>query len=86
MKGVQVQQFEGGPIHNLTVKSEVILAAGSINTPLILMLSGIGDPAMLAPLNIPVVKNITSVGKGLQVRLLIRSPRTTLERGLMSFA
>lgn len=55
------------PTYNLKAKSEVVLAAGAINTPMLLMLSGIGDPAILNSLKIPVVLNNTYVGKGLQV-------------------
>ena len=61
-------RFFSATTYTLTAKSEVILSAGSINTPMILMLSGLGDPSVLTPLKIPVVKNISSVGKDLQVR------------------
>lgn len=48
---------------------EVILSGGAINTPQILMLSGIGDPAYLKRFNIPVVAESPGVGQNLQDHL-----------------
>jgi len=45
---------------------EVILALGAIETPRLLMLSGIGDPADLARLGIPVRAALPGVGRNLQ--------------------
>jgi 4-pyridoxate dehydrogenase len=45
---------------------EVILAGGVINTPQLLMLSGIGDPAALAEHEIPVKLALPGVGRNLQ--------------------
>jgi choline dehydrogenase-like flavoprotein len=44
---------------------ETILCAGSINTPQLLMLSGIGPAEHLQILGIPVVKNLSGVGQNL---------------------
>ncbi len=46
-------------------RKKVILSAGSINTPAILQRSGIGDPATLEPLGIPVLVNNPNVGANL---------------------
>ncbi|MES2282604.1 MAG: GMC family oxidoreductase N-terminal domain-containing protein [Pseudomonadota bacterium] len=52
---------------------EVILCAGSINSPQILQLSGIGPGALLQQHGIPVVQDLPGVGANLQDHLQIRS-------------
>jgi len=52
---------------------EVILSAGSIGSPQILQLSGIGSGALLQGLEIPVVKALPGVGANLQDHLQIRT-------------
>jgi len=44
-------------------QNEVILSAGAIGTPKLLMVSGIGNAQDLTRLGIPVVANVTGVGK-----------------------
>ena len=51
---------------------EIILSAGAIGSPQILMLSGIGSGNELAPLGIDVVKDLPGVGKNLQDHLQAR--------------
>ena len=52
------------------VRKEVILAAGVFQSPKILELSGIGNPQILTPMNIPVVINNDNVGENLQDHLM----------------
>ncbi|NBN63209.1 GMC family oxidoreductase [Pannonibacter tanglangensis] len=62
-----------GRAHVVQAGREVILAAGAINTPKVLELSGIGDPDVLRPLGIPVSHAAPGVGKNLQDHLQIRT-------------
>ena len=48
---------------------EVILSGGAVNTPQVLMLSGIGDAAILRRFGIDVVANLKGVGQNLQDHL-----------------
>lgn len=60
-------EFErGGEILSVMAGSEVILSTGAINTPKLLMLSGIGDRQQLADHGIPVACHLPGVGQGLQ--------------------
>ena len=52
---------------------EVILCAGSIGSPQILQLSGIGPAALLGQHGIPVVRDLPGVGANLQDHLQIRA-------------
>ncbi|XP_058447538.1 glucose dehydrogenase [FAD, quinone]-like isoform X3 [Malaya genurostris] len=65
--------FDIGENKNIFAKvnKEVILSAGSLNTPQILKLSGIGPKDELEKLNIPVVKNSPFVGENLQDHVIV---------------
>ncbi|KAK0560099.1 hypothetical protein OC844_003980 [Tilletia horrida] len=64
--GVVIQQSNGGTTYNVKATREVIVAAGAIRSPVFLEHSGIGDPSVLSPLNIPVKVNLPGVGRNLQ--------------------
>jgi len=57
----------------VTAAGEVILCAGSIGSPQILQLSGIGPAALLQQHGIPVVQELPGVGANLQDHLQIRA-------------
>ncbi|EIW58409.1 GMC oxidoreductase [Trametes versicolor FP-101664 SS1] len=67
--GVEFQH--GGHFHIVNAGKEVILNAGTVKSPHILELSGIGDRAILAPLGIPVQLDLPSVGTNLQDHLIL---------------
>ncbi|MFC3615695.1 choline dehydrogenase [Lutimaribacter marinistellae] len=66
-RGVEVEQ--GGKRQVIRARREVVLAASSINSPKLLMLSGIGPGAHLAEHGIDVVADRPGVGQNLQDHL-----------------
>lgn len=62
--GVNVTLKDGSK-HTLTHKSETILCAGAVDTPRLMLLSGLGPESDLSELSIPVIKNIPGVGENL---------------------
>ncbi|KAL4955773.1 hypothetical protein BDW69DRAFT_160027 [Aspergillus filifer] len=69
--GVEVALSATSARSIVNATKEVILAAGSLHTPQILQLSGIGDPALLKPLNISTVASVPGVGHNLQDHLYV---------------
>ncbi|KAK9871037.1 hypothetical protein WA026_009995 [Henosepilachna vigintioctopunctata] len=53
-----VRFIKNGEVHKVTAKKEVILSAGAVNTPHLLMLSGIGPKLMLKKHEIKLVENL----------------------------
>ncbi|EPQ58672.1 alcohol oxidase [Gloeophyllum trabeum ATCC 11539] len=68
--GVEVARDAGSPRFRMVARREVILSAGTTNTPHLLNLSGIGARDELAPLGIEVVKHLPAVGKNLTDHLV----------------
>jgi choline dehydrogenase len=60
-----------GKGHEVRARREVILCGGAINSPQLLMLSGIGDAAALAPLGITPLVHAPAVGRNLQDHLAV---------------
>ncbi|MDX6752285.1 choline dehydrogenase [Geminicoccaceae bacterium 1502E] len=73
-----VEYRRGGVLHEARVTGEVILSAGAIGSPHIMMLSGIGDPVELAAKGVTPVHEVKGVGRNLQdhyqARTVWRSP------------
>ncbi|KAJ7708145.1 GMC oxidoreductase-domain-containing protein [Mycena rosella] len=65
-----LQDLNGKPF-TLTATNEVVLSAGSIGTPSILLHSGIGDSATLTSLGIKPLHNLPSVGQNLTDHTLL---------------
>ncbi|HEV2503902.1 MAG TPA: GMC family oxidoreductase N-terminal domain-containing protein [Mesorhizobium sp.] len=55
-----------GRVVQASAKDEVILAAGALATPKIMMLSGLGPATHLAELEVPVIRDMAGVGRNLQ--------------------
>ena len=69
--GVRFRQ--GGESRRARARGEVILAAGSIGSTQLLLLSGVGPAAQLAQLGIPLVLDKPGVGENLQDHLQLRT-------------
>jgi 4-pyridoxate dehydrogenase len=65
-RAVGIQYIKNGATVTAHAEREVILSGGVINSPQLLMLSGIGDPAELAQHGIAVKAALPGVGKNLQ--------------------
>ncbi len=65
-RAVKVHALIGGKAEAIEVDREVILAGGALNSPQLLMLSGIGHPGELEEHGIAVNADIPGVGKGLK--------------------
>ncbi|KAG6855598.1 hypothetical protein H0H87_000393 [Tephrocybe sp. NHM501043] len=65
--GVEFAPAAGGATrYEAFARREVIVAAGAIQSPALLQLSGIGDSAVLGPLNITTRIDLKTVGRNLQ--------------------
>lgn len=68
-------------IEMIAAKQEVVLSAGTIGSPHILMLSGIGDAGHLTEAGIEVVADRPAVGQNLHDHLLVRVEHASLKPG-----
>ena len=68
---VGVRVMTDGATKDIAADKEVILAAGTINSPKLLMLSGVGEAKALRSFGIVVVENLPGVGDNLQDHVLV---------------
>jgi len=71
-RAIGVAILRGGMKLTVLARREVILAAGAIGSPQLLMLSGIGPAAELQALGITVVRDAPGVGRNLQDHYIAR--------------
>jgi choline dehydrogenase/4-pyridoxate dehydrogenase len=65
-RAVGVEYLRGGRLITARASREVVLCGGVVNSPQLLMLSGVGDPDALRALGIEVKVALRGVGKNLQ--------------------
>lgn len=70
-RAVGIEYRRGGKLQQVRARREVILSGGAINSPQLLMLSGIGDGAALAQHGISVQCDLPAVGRNLQDHLAV---------------
>jgi choline dehydrogenase len=89
-RAVGVTYLHAGQTLEARASKGVILCGGAVNSPQLLQLSGVGDPALLARHNIEVVAASPAVGKNLQDHLAVsyqyRSTVPTLNNELVPLA
>lgn len=76
-----VEFIQNGVKKTVRARKEVIISAGAINSPQLLMLSGIGPRKHLASLNIPVLKN-SKVGFNLMDHIAVGGLTFTIDEPL----
>ena len=88
-RAVGVEYLRAGQRQQARARLEVLLAAGAVNSPQLLELSGVGDAQLLRQFNIPVIADSSAVGRGLQDHLAVsyfyRSRVPTLNDQLAPF-
>ena len=70
-RAVGVAYTQGGRERVIRARREVVLCAGSIGSPQLLQLSGVGDAALLKQHGIAVVADLPAVGQNLQDHLAV---------------
>jgi choline dehydrogenase len=72
MRAVGVRYSQGEQVREVRARREVIVCAGTINSPKLLQLSGIGSAALLQQFGIGVLKDLPGVGENLRDHFTVR--------------
>ncbi|XP_071530363.1 glucose dehydrogenase [FAD, quinone]-like [Panulirus ornatus] len=80
-RAVGVQFFNRGQVKVAYARREIVVSAGAIGSPHILMLSGVGPAHHLHHHGIPVVANVPGVGKNLKDHPYLSGPAWTIKNG-----
>ena len=70
-RAVAVEYSRNGTVCQVDVEREVILCGGAINSPHLLLLSGVGDAQQLAEYDVPLVAHVPSVGRYLEDHMIV---------------
>ncbi len=81
--GVEIEDA-GGNRRRIRARREVIISGGSINSPMLLMASGIGHGKELAAIGVDVHHDLPGVGKDLQDHFMARMVFRTKIRGTLN--
>ena len=80
--GIEVER--GGSVTRIRARREVIVSAGAINSPVLLMNSGVGPAAELKEVGIEVHHDLPGVGKNLQDHVQARFTFLTRQQGTLN--
>ncbi|ETN03714.1 choline dehydrogenase [Phytophthora nicotianae INRA-310] len=64
--GIEVEDSKTKTVSKISTAKEVILSGGAINTPQVLMLSGVGDADDLKEVGVPLVHHLPAVGQNME--------------------
>ena len=86
LRATAVEYLQGGVRHTVQARREVLLSAGALLSPQLLMLSGIGPGAHLQEVGVPVLCDLPGVGGNLHdhldATLVLNAPQMTQSFGL----
>ena len=71
-RAAAVAYTRGGEERRVRANREIVLSGGTVNSPQLLQLSGVGDAVRLRNLGIPVVRDLPEVGRNLQDHFQVR--------------
>jgi len=71
LRATGVEFVQRGRVHRVSAGCEVVVSLGAINTPKLLMLSGLGPRAALQTLGLPVLQHLPGVGQNFQDHILM---------------
>ncbi|KAG6813051.1 hypothetical protein H0H92_014323 [Tricholoma furcatifolium] len=73
-RAVEYSTGSGGSLRTVTASKEVILSAGTVGTPHILLNSGIGNPDSLKAVNVDSLVNLPDVGQNMADHAFLGNP------------
>ena len=71
-RAVGIRYRRGGKEHEVRARREVILCGGTINSPQLLQISGVGPASLLNEIGVPVVHELAGVGENLRDHYPVR--------------
>jgi choline dehydrogenase len=82
IKVIGIEYLKSDRLYQISARKEVIISAGSIGSPQLLQLSGIGSKSLLDKVGVPLVLDLPGVGQNLQDHLQTRLVYKTSQRTL----
>jgi choline dehydrogenase len=70
-RAAEVEFLRDGRLHRIAARREIVLSLGAINTPKLLMQSGVGDESQLSHAGIAVVQHLPGVGRNFHDHIIV---------------
>jgi choline dehydrogenase len=70
-RAAEVEFLRDGRSHRIAARREIVLSLGAINTPKLLMQSGIGDESELSHAGVDVVQDLPGVGRNFRDHIIV---------------